>query len=84
MNLNFNNNFKKNKDKIVMTFLKYFQTDGIRGTVGKKPITPDFLLKLGQIIGTVLGENKKKNYYRKRYTYFWLYVTVFIRIWNFI
>lgn len=44
--------------------MKYFQTDGIRGKVGKKPITPDFLLKLGQVITTVLGENKKKNYYR--------------------
>lgn len=43
-----------------MRCLKYFRTDGIRGPVGKKPITPDFLLKLGQVISTVLGENKKK------------------------
>jgi phosphoglucosamine mutase len=43
-----------------MTFLKYFKTDGIRGTVGKKPITLNFLLKLGWAIGTVLGKNKTK------------------------
>jgi len=43
-----------------MKYLQYFKTDGIRGIVGKKPITPDFMLKLGQIIGTILGEDKKK------------------------
>lgn len=43
-----------------MKNFKYFKTDGIRGKVGKKPITPDFMLKLGQIIGTILGEYKKK------------------------
>lgn len=43
-----------------MQDFKYFKTDGIRGKVGKNPITPDFMLKLGQIIGTVLGGNKKK------------------------
>jgi phosphoglucosamine mutase len=32
----------------------YFGTDGIRGTVGKAPITPDFLLKLGHAVGQVL------------------------------
>ena len=26
---------------------KYFGTDGIRGTVGRAPITPDFVLRLG-------------------------------------
>jgi phosphoglucosamine mutase len=26
---------------------KYFGTDGIRGTVGQAPITPDFMLRLG-------------------------------------
>ncbi len=25
---------------------KYFGTDGIRGTVGQAPITPDFVLRL--------------------------------------
>jgi len=43
-----------------MKNFQYFKTDGIRGKVGKQPITPDFMLKLGQIIGTILGENKKK------------------------
>jgi phosphoglucosamine mutase len=32
----------------------YFGTDGIRGTVGMAPITPDFLLKLGHAVGQVL------------------------------
>lgn len=34
---------------------KYFGTDGIRGNVGKYPITPDFMLKLGWAAGRVLG-----------------------------
>ncbi len=34
---------------------KYFGTDGIRGTVGTYPITPDFMLKLGWAAGRVLG-----------------------------
>ena len=33
---------------------KYFGTDGIRGTVGQAPITPDFVLKLAQAVGRVL------------------------------
>ncbi|MBL8346661.1 MAG: phosphoglucosamine mutase [Rubrivivax sp.] len=33
---------------------KYFGTDGIRGTVGKPPITPDFMLRLGHAVGRVL------------------------------
>ncbi|GIL07183.1 MAG: phosphoglucosamine mutase [Betaproteobacteria bacterium] len=33
---------------------KYFGTDGVRGTVGEAPITPDFVLKLGQAAGRVL------------------------------
>ncbi len=33
---------------------KYFGTDGIRGTVGTAPITPDFVLKLGHAVGRVL------------------------------
>lgn len=32
----------------------YFGTDGIRGTVGQSPITPDFMLRLGHAVGTVL------------------------------
>jgi len=32
----------------------YFGTDGIRGTVGLAPITPDFMLRLGHAVGRVL------------------------------
>jgi phosphoglucosamine mutase len=35
---------------------KYFGTDGIRGEVGKYPITPDFMLKLGWATGRVFAE----------------------------
>ncbi len=35
---------------------KYFGTDGVRGKVGKFPITPDFVLKLGWAAGRVLAE----------------------------
>jgi phosphoglucosamine mutase len=34
---------------------KYFGTDGIRGTVGQSPITPDFVMKLGWAAGRVLN-----------------------------
>ncbi|RMX07874.1 phosphoglucosamine mutase [Corticibacter populi] len=33
---------------------QYFGTDGIRGTVGLSPITPDFMLQLGHTVGRVL------------------------------
>ena len=33
---------------------RYFGTDGIRGTVGQSPITPDFVLRLGHAVGRVL------------------------------
>ena len=33
---------------------RYFGTDGIRGTVGRSPITPDFMLHLGHAVGRVL------------------------------
>ncbi len=33
----------------------YFGTDGIRGTVGEGPITPDFMLKLGWACGRVFA-----------------------------
>jgi phosphoglucosamine mutase len=36
---------------------KYFGTDGIRGTVGKPPITADFLLKLGWAAGKVFAKD---------------------------
>ena len=32
----------------------HFGTDGIRGTVGTAPITPDFMLRLGHAVGQVL------------------------------
>jgi phosphoglucosamine mutase len=31
-----------------------FGTDGIRGTVGQSPITPDLMLRLGHSVGRVL------------------------------
>ncbi|HHI76933.1 MAG TPA: phosphoglucosamine mutase [Gammaproteobacteria bacterium] len=34
---------------------RYFGTDGIRGRVGRWPITPEFVLKLGWAAGKVLG-----------------------------
>lgn len=36
---------------------KYFGTDGIRGSVGQKPITPDFVLSLGHAVGRLLKES---------------------------
>ena len=33
----------------------YFGTDGVRGTVGQSPITPDFVLRLGYAAGKVLA-----------------------------
>jgi phosphoglucosamine mutase len=37
---------------------KYFGTDGIRGTVGQAPITPDFVLKLAHAVGRVLRRDE--------------------------
>ncbi len=39
---------------------KYFGTDGIRGTVGQDPITPDFMLRLGHAVGRVLRKSSKR------------------------
>jgi phosphoglucosamine mutase len=36
---------------------RYFGTDGIRGTVGQEPITPDFMLRLGHAVGRVLKQS---------------------------
>ncbi len=36
---------------------KYFGTDGIRGEIGKPPMTPDFALKLGWAAGKVLAND---------------------------
>ncbi len=38
----------------------YFGTDGIRGRVGEKPITADFILKLGWAAGKVFAQQGKK------------------------
>lgn len=35
---------------------QFFGTDGIRGRVGEKPITPDFILQLGWAAGKVFAE----------------------------
>ncbi len=35
---------------------KFFGTDGMRGTVGKDPITPGFVMRLGQAAGRVLAQ----------------------------
>ncbi len=35
---------------------KLFGTDGIRGTVGQHPITPDVVLRLGHAVGRVLKQ----------------------------
>ena len=34
---------------------KYFGTDGVRGTVGESPMTPEFVLRLGYAAGKVLS-----------------------------
>ena len=39
---------------------QYFGTDGIRGTVGQAPITPDFMLRLGHAVGQVLRRTEKR------------------------
>ena len=39
---------------------KYFGTDGIRGTVGTAPITPDFILRLAHAVGRVLKQTEAR------------------------
>ena len=39
---------------------KYFGTDGIRGTVGQPPITPDFVLRLAHAVGRVLKQQEAR------------------------
>ncbi len=39
---------------------KYFGTDGIRGTVGQPPITPDFVLRLAHAVGRVLKKTEAR------------------------
>jgi len=38
----------------------YFGTDGIRGTVGVAPITPDFVLRLAHAVGRVLKRTEER------------------------
>ncbi len=39
---------------------KFFGTDGIRGTVGTHPITPDFVLRLAHAVGRVLKSEHQR------------------------
>ena len=39
---------------------QYFGTDGIRGTVGRSPITPDFVLRLAHAVGRVLRRTEER------------------------
>ena len=39
---------------------QYFGTDGIRGTVGQPPITPDFILRLAHAVGRVLKRTEER------------------------
>jgi phosphoglucosamine mutase len=39
---------------------RYFGTDGIRGTVGEPPITPDFVLRLAHAVGRVLKRTEER------------------------
>lgn len=38
----------------------YFGTDGIRGTVGQAPITPDFVMRLAHAVGRVLKRTESR------------------------
>ena len=39
---------------------QFFGTDGIRGTVGQAPITPDFVLRLAHAVGRVLKRTEER------------------------
>jgi phosphoglucosamine mutase len=39
---------------------QYFGTDGIRGTVGQSPITPDFILRVAHAVGRVLKKDEPR------------------------
>ncbi len=41
---------------------RYFGTDGVRGKVGKNPITPDFVLRLGEAAGRVFRARKTEGH----------------------
>lgn len=39
---------------------KYFGTDGVRGTVGEAPITPDFVMHLGYAAGRIFADSDRR------------------------
>ncbi|MEO1767929.1 phosphoglucosamine mutase [Thiobacter aerophilum] len=39
---------------------KYFGTDGVRGTVGQEPITPDFVMRLGYAAGRIFADADRR------------------------
>ena len=43
-----------------MTSTRYFGTDGIRGTFGEEPMTPEFVYRLGLAAGKALGSDDGK------------------------
>jgi len=43
-----------------MSERRYFGTDGVRGLVGKYPITPDFVMKLGYAAGKIMAAQGTK------------------------
>jgi phosphoglucosamine mutase len=43
-----------------MSKRQFFGTDGIRGTVGVYPITPDFVLRLAHAVGRVLKQTEER------------------------
>jgi phosphoglucosamine mutase len=47
---------------------QYFGTDGIRGTVGQAPITPDFMLRLAHAVGRVLRKTQSLEEAGNRYS----------------
>jgi len=40
---------------------QHFGTDGVRGTVGQSPMTPDFVLRLGYAAGRVLTAKRRRS-----------------------
>jgi phosphoglucosamine mutase len=40
---------------------KYFGTDGVRGTVGEEPITPDFVMRLGYAAGRIFADSDRRS-----------------------
>jgi phosphoglucosamine mutase len=46
--------------RLIYMTRKYFGTDGIRGTVGQAPITPDFVLRLAHAVGHVLRKTEAR------------------------